>query len=426
MYPAKASLIITNIGQLVTLRSSALGPREGKLQSELGIIKKGAIAISGNLILEVGKEKELFRRVKRDVKTRIVDANGRVVTPGLVDPHTHLVFAGNRANEFERRIQGKSYQQIAQMGGGIGASVKALRKASKKELIESSWRKLDRMAECGTTTVEIKSGYGLSLKDEIKTLETVRELRRKYPKVSVISTFMGAHALPEEFHGKRRKYVKYVCQKMIPEVAKRRLAEFCDVFCEEGYFTPPESTQILETGKKFGLKPKIHADEFASSGGSEVAAQVKAVSADHMMFATASNIDKMKRAGVVAVLLPGTSFFVGSKKYAPARMMIERGLPIALATDFNPGSNMTESLPITMTIACLQLRMTPAEVLVAATINAAYALDRGREIGSIEPNKEADFVLWEVEDYREIPYHYGVNLVNTVIKDGDVVCQRKV
>jgi imidazolonepropionase len=426
LYPDTASLIIANIGQLVSLRSSVSGSRAGKYQSELSIIKRGAVAVSGNLILEVGQEKELFRRVKKDVKTRIIDACGRVVTPGLVDSHTHLVFAGNRANEFEMRIQGKNYQQIAQAGGGIRATVKALRKASKKELIESSWKKLNRMVECGTTTVEIKSGYGLSLKDEIKTLEVVRELRRKYPKASVAPTFLGAHAVPEKFQGKRKEYVKYVCQKMIPEVAKRRLAEFCDVFCEKSYFSPEESRKILETGRKFGLKPKIHADEFASSGGSEVAAEVKAISADHLMFATAQNIDKMRKAGVVAVLLPGTSFFVGSKRYAPARMMIEKGLPVALATDFNPGSNMSESLPITMTIACLQLKMTPAQVLTAATINAAYALDRGQEIGSLEPDKKADLVLWELKDYREIPYHYGVNLVDTVIKDGITAYQRKI
>jgi len=425
LFPQVASLIVTNIGELVTLRSTFSGPRAGKYQSELGIVRKAAIAISGNLILAVGPEKDLSRQVKKDVKTRIVDAKGKVVTPGLVDPHTHLVFAGNRANEFELRITGKSYQQIAEAGGGIKSSVKALRKASKKELAESSWKKLDRMVEYGTTTVEIKSGYGFTLKDEIKTLEVIKELRRKYPKASVVPTFLGAHALPEEYKGKRKEYVNLICQKMIPEVARRRLAEFCDVFCEDGYFTPAESRQILETGKKFGLKPKIHADEFASSGGSEVAAAVKAVSADHLMFATKTNIEKMKRAGVVAVLLPGTSFFVGSKKYAPARLMIEKGLPIALATDFNPGSNMTESMQLIMTIACLQLKMTPAEALVASTINAAQALDRGKQIGSIEPDKKGDLLLWEVEDYREIAYHYGVNLVETVIKDGDIVFQRK-
>jgi len=419
-------LIVTNIGELVTLRSAFSGPRAGKYQSELGIVRKAAIAISGNLILAVGPEKDLFRQVKKDVKTRMIDANGRVATPGLVDPHTHLVFAGNRANEFEMRINGKSYQQIAKAGGGIKSSVKALKRASKKELVESSWKKLDRMVEYGSTTVEIKSGYGLTLKDEIKILEVVKELRRKYPKASVIPTFLGAHALAEEYKGKRKEYINLICQKMIPEVAKKRLAEFCDVFCEKGYFTPEESRRILETGKTYGLKPKIHADEFASSGGSEVAAAVKAVSADHLMFATVANIEKMKKAGVVAVLLPGTSFFVGSRKYAPAREMIQRGLAVALATDFNPGSNMTESMQITMTIACLQLKMTPAEVLVASTINAAYALDRGEQMGSIEPNKKGDLLLWEVEDYREIAYHYGVNLVETVIKDGDVVCERKV
>lgn len=424
MFPNCASLIISNIGQLLSFRSTQPGPRSGKYQSDLGLIQNGAVAISGNLILAVGEEKNLFSQVRKDVKTRIIDAQGKVVTPGLVDPHTHLVFAGSRANEFQMRIQGKSYQEIAKAGGGIQSSVNQLRRATQKELIESSWKKLDRMVEYGTATVEIKSGYGLSLEEEIKILEVVQELRRKYPRASVVPTFLGAHAIPEEFKHKREEYAKLVTEKMIPEVAKRKLAEFCDVFCEKGYFTPEESRHILATGRKFGLKPKIHADEFASSGGSKVAAQMKAVSADHLMFTTATNIEKMSKAGVVAVLLPGTSFFVGSPKYAPARLMIEKGLPVSLATDFNPGSNVTESMQITLTIACLQLKMIPSEVLVASTINAAYALDRGDQIGSIEPNKKADLVLWEVEDYREIPYHYGVNLVETVIKDGDIVYQK--
>ena len=419
-----ANLIVTNIGQLLTFRSGCAGPRFGKHQSDLGIVRNGAIAISGNIILAAGQEKDLFRQVARDVKVRILDAKGQVVTPGLVDSHTHLVFAGNRANEFEMRIEGKSYQQIAKAGGGIKSSVASLRRAARKELIVSSWKKLDRMVEHGTTTVEIKSGYGLSLKDEIKTLEVVKELRRKYPKASVVPTFLGAHAVPEEYQKKKKEYVRLITEKMIPEVAEKKLAEFCDVFCEEGYFTPTESKRILETGKKYGLKPKIHADEFASSGGSQVAAQVKAVSADHLMFATVANIDRMKRAGVMAVLLPGSSFFLGSNKYAPARVMIERGLSVAIATDFNPGSNMSESMPMTMTIACLQLKMTAAEALAASTINASYAIDRGNQVGTIEPNKIADLVVWEVKDYREIPYHYGVNLVETVIKDGKIVHQK--
>jgi len=375
--------------------------------------------------MAVGKEKELFPQVRKDVKTRIIDAKGKVVTPGLVDPHTHLVFAGSRANEFEMRIKGKSYQQIAKAGGGIKASVRQLRDATKKQLFETSWKRLDRLVEYGTTTVEIKSGYGLSLEDEIKILEVVRELRKRYPRASVVPTFLGAHAIPEEFKNKRREYLKLVTQKMIPEISRRKLAEFCDVFCEKGYFTSPESRFILETAKKFGLKPKIHADEFGRSGGSQVAAEVKAVSADHLMFASSRNIDKMRKAGVVAVLLPGTSFFLGSAKYAPARLMIQMGLPVALGTDFNPGSNMTESMQITMSLAGLQMKMTPAEVLVASTINAACALDREKQIGSLEPEKKGDLIIWEVEDYREIPYHYGVNLVEMVIKDGDVVYQKK-
>ncbi|MCI0531102.1 MAG: amidohydrolase family protein, partial [candidate division Zixibacteria bacterium] len=232
------------------------------------------------------------------------------------------------------------------------------------------------------------------------------------------------HAFPREYKSSRKKYIDLITNKMIPEIAGQGLAEFCDVFCEKGYFTPAESKSILETGKKFGLKPKIHAEEFGNYGGARVAAGVGAVSADHLMHASLADISRMKKAGVVAVLLPGTSFFLNSKRYAPARQMIQKNLPVALATDFNPGSNMSESMQVVMTLACLKLKMTPAEALTASTINAAYALDRGGQIGSIEPDKKADLVIWEVEDYRQIPYHYGVNLVKMVVKDGDVVYEK--
>lgn len=415
------TLAILNISQLLTLRSSTTGPRAGKNQSDLGIIENGAVLISGDKILEVGKTPTIKKKISR--KTKVIDAKGKVITPGLVDSHTHLIFAGNRADEFELRIQGKTYQEIAQMGGGINSTVTQTRKTSAKELLKSGMERLDRMLSFGTTTVEAKSGYGLSTESELKILEVIKSLRRKHA-IDIVPTFLGAHAIPEEFKIYRRDYLRLLTEEMIPQVAKRKLAEFCDVFCENGYFSVEESKNILETGKKFGLNPKVHADELGNTGGSQVASDVGAVSADHLVYAIDDDIERMKKAGVIAVLLPSTSFFLNSR-YAPARKMIENGLPVALSTDFNPGTSMTESMPMVMSLACLNLKMTPAEVIVASTINSAFALNRGEQIGSLETGKKADLLIWEVANYREIPYHYGVNLVQTVIKDGKVAHQNK-
>lgn len=377
--------------------------------------------ISENKILEAGKTANLKKKISR--QTKVIDVKDKVVTPGLVDCHTHLVFAGSRADEFELRIQGKTYQEIAQMGGGINSTVTQTRKASAKELFKSGMGRLNRMLSFGTTTVEAKSGYGLSTESELKILEVIKSLKRRYT-IDIVPTFLGAHAIPEEFKIYRRDYIRILTEEMIPQVAKRKLAEFCDVFCENGYFSVEESRKILETGKKFGLKPKVHADELGNTGGSQVAAEVGAVSADHLVYAIDDDIEKMKKAGVIAVLLPSTSFFLNSR-YAPARKMIENGLPVALATDFNPGTSMTESMPMVMSLACLNLKMNPAEVITAATINSAYALNRGEQIGSLETGKKADLLIWEVANYREIPYHYGVTLVQTVIKNGKISFQNK-
>ncbi|EQB62754.1 MAG: hypothetical protein RBG1_1C00001G0333 [candidate division Zixibacteria bacterium RBG-1] len=415
------TLALVNISQLLTLRSSVTGPRAGKNQSDLGIIENGAVLISGDKILEVGKTKSLKKKIPR--KTKVINAQNRVVTPGLVDSHTHLVFAGNRADEFEQRILGKTYQEIAQMGGGINSTVTQTRKASPKELFNLGMERLNRMLSLGTTTVEAKSGYGLSTESELKILEVIKSLRRKHT-IDIVPTFLGAHAIPEEFKIYRRDYIRILTEEMLPQVAKRKLAEFCDVFCENGYFTVEECKKILETGKSFGLKPKVHADELGNTGGSQVAAEVGAFSADHLVYAIDDDIEKMKKAGVIAVLLPSTSFFLNSR-YAPARKMIENGLSVALATDFNPGTSMTESMPMVMSLGCLNLKMSPSEVIVASTINSAYAINRGEQIGSLEPGKKADLVIWEVASFKEIPYHYGVNLVQTVIKNGKIAFQNK-
>ncbi len=421
MKQTSPTLAILNISQLLTLSSSTPGPRAGKSQSDLGIIENGAVLISDEKILEVGRTQTIKKKIPR--KTKLIDAKNKVVTPGLVDCHTHLVFAGSRADEFELRIQGKTYQEISSLGGGINSTVKKTREASSEELLDSGRERLNRMLSFGTTTVEVKSGYGLSTESELKILEVIKKLNRNHP-VDLVPTFLGAHAIPEEFKIYRRDYIRILTEEMIPQVAKKKLAEFCDVFCENGYFTVEESKKILEIGKSFGLKPKVHADELGNTGGSQVAADVGAVSADHLVYAIDDDIEKMKKNGVTAVLLPGTSFFLGSR-YAPARKMIENGLPVALATDFNPGSSMTESMQMVMSLACLNLKMTPAEVLVASFLNSAYAISRGEQIGSLETDKKADLLIWEVANFKEIPYHYGINLVQTVIKNGKVVYPSK-
>jgi len=414
------TLIIQNAHQLLTLHSDQKGPRTGKHMENLGIIEDGAVAISSDTIKAVGKTKEVLEQLKIDKQTKVIDAKGKVILPGFVDCHTHPVFANTREEEFEMRIKGKSYQEIAASGGGIKSSVKALRSKSKEELIQLALPRLDRMLSYGTTTIEAKSGYGLSLEDEIKMLEVIEKLSRIHP-IDLIPTFLGAHEIPEEYKNKRKDYIKLITEKMIPEVAKRKLAVFCDIFCEKGVFDIEESREILTAAKKHGFKLKLHADQLSPLGGTKLAAELKAVSADHLEFIDDEGIQMMKQAGVIGVLLPGACFGLGIKEYPPARKMIDEGLPIALATDFNPGSSMTESMPIILSLACLMMKMTPAEAITASTINSAYAVDKSSEVGSIEKGKKADLVIWNVQNHKEIPCHYGVNLVDQVIKSGKIV-----
>lgn len=387
---------------------------------DLGLIEEGAVAVSGKKIIMVGKTKEVLAQVKIDKKTKIINAEDKVVLPGFVDCHTHPVFGTTREEEFELRIKGKSYEEIAQAGGGIMSSVRSVRQLSKDELIRLALPRLNRFLSYGTTTIEAKSGYGLSLKDEIKILEVIKKLNQIHP-LSLVPTFLGAHEIPDEYRERREEYIDLVINEIIPEVAKKKLALFCDVFCEKDVFNIDESRKILETAKSYGLKPKLHADQLISFGGSELAAELKAVSADHLEFISDSGIEKMKQSGTTAVLLPGAVFGLGKDNYPPARKMIDMGLPVALATDFNPGSSFTESMPMILSLACLRMKLTPAEAITAATINSAYAIDKGNSIGSLEQGKKADMVVWDVKNYKEIPYHYGVNLVDKVIKDGEVV-----
>jgi len=415
-----ASLLIQNARQVLTLRSDQKGPRTGEQMEDVGIIEDGAVAVSEGRIVAVGKTEEVLGQIKVDKHAKVVEAKDKVVLPGFVDCHTHPVFAATREEEFEMRIKGKTYQEIAKTGGGIKSSVRALRSKSKQELVQLTLPRLDRMLSYGTTTIEAKSGYGLSLEDEIKMLEVIKELNRIHP-VDLVPTFLGAHEVPEEYKDRRKEYMELITQRMIPEVAKRKLAVFCDIFCEKGVFDIEESRKILTAAKNNGFKLKLHADQLSALGGAKLASQVGALSADHLEFIDDEGIQMMRDAGVIGVLLPGACFGLGMKDYPPARRMIDEGVPVALATDFNPGSSMTESMPIILSLACQMMRMTPAEAVVASTINSAYAVDMEEKIGTIEMGKKADLVIWNVQNYKEIPYHYGVNLVDQVIKNGKVI-----
>ncbi len=413
----KATLLIKNIGQLITMDGPV--PRLGDQMKELGLITDGAVAVAGGEILAVGQSKEIEGRVDLAEGCRVIDAKNRVVTPGLVDPHTHPVFSKTRENEFEMRIQGKSYMEIAAAGGGIRASVRDLRDSSTSQLMEKTSERLTTILSYGTTTIEAKSGYGLSTEAEIKSLEVIRDLNEIHP-LDLIPTFLGAHEVPDEYRDKREDYIKLLIDEMIPKVSSEKLAEFCDIFCEEGVFDIKESKKIMSAAKKHGLKLKFHADELASSGGGELAAEMGALSADHLVYISDKGIAAMAKAGTAAVLLPGTSFSLKSKNYAPARKMIDSGVIVALSTDCNPGSSYTESLQIIVTLAALNYGMTAAEAISAVTVNAACALDRGGKIGQLKPGLPADIVLWNMLDYREMPYHYGINLAKKVIKQGKV------
>jgi imidazolonepropionase len=415
----KVDLIIKNASELLTLSPAF------KEESGLGIIRNGALAVKNGKMVWIGKTNEISKSwaLKRNGKE--IDATGKVVMPGLIDSHTHIIFAGSRENEFEQRIQGLSYLEIAERGGGILSTVEATRKASFEELFLLGKKRLNRMLSSGVTTIEVKSGYGLSLKDELKILKVMRTLDEDHP-LDVVPTFLGAHTVPKEFKNNRKDYIRLVMEEMIPRVAEGKLAEFCDVFCEEKAFSLEESKKILETGKRYGLNPKIHADQLSSGGGAELAAEVGAYSADHLEYVNPNAIERMAEKGVTAILLPGASFFLSMKKLPPAREMIQKGVRIALATDLNPGSSMTESLPLIMTMGCTMLRMLPKEVIQATTVHAAKSMGRESRIGSLEVGKQADIAIFDIPNYRYLPYHFGVNHVEIVIKKGKVVYQRSI
>jgi imidazolonepropionase len=389
---------------------------------DLGIIRQGALAVRRGKIVWVGPSGDLLTSVRPMAFSRLIDAYGKTVMPGLVDPHTHLVFGGTRETEFATRIQGRTYLEIAAAGGGIHATVAATRKASKQELKASARRSLDRMLALGTTTVEAKSGYGLDVPTELKMLEVIRELNEEGP-TTVIPTFMGAHEIPPEFRQNPNAYVDLVITRMIPEVSARKLSRFCDVFCETGVFSVEQSERILRAAQTAGLEPRVHADELTDLGGAALAARMKARTADHLLFASDDGLRQMAAGGVMAVLLPGSAYFLHLQRYARARDMIAAGIPVALATDFNPGSCMTESMPLIMNMACTQMRMLPAEAITAATINAAWAVGEEDCAGSLEVGKQADLLVLDAGSHEHLCYHFGVNLVEVVVKNGKVVVE---
>ncbi|MEN6520349.1 MAG: imidazolonepropionase [Armatimonadota bacterium] len=409
MHNLPPSLLIVNAAQVIT-------PTK---EWNLKVIKNGAVAVRDGKIVDIGRTGDVIYRVEPGAETVIIDAAGKIVMPGFVDPHTHLVYAGSRAEEFALRLQGVPYMEIARKGGGINSTVKATRKASLDDLVDSAKARLARMLAWGTTTAEVKSGYALNHAGELKMLMTIQQLALEQP-VELVPTYLGAHEFPPEYQEKRGEYVDLLVKTLIPEIGERWLAEFCDVFTEEGVFSIDDSRRILEAAKEAGLMLKIHADEIVHLGGAELAAEVGAVSADHLVHVSPEGMDAMKRAGVVPVILPGTSFFLNSD-FAPARAMIERGLPVALGTDLNPGTCTIESMPIVIGLACLKLKLTPEEAIIASTINAAKALRRDSIIGSLDMGKQADMLIMKISDYREIPYRFGVNPVDMVIKKGKLV-----
>ena len=382
-----------------------------------GIVTDGALIIRDGIIEWVGPTTEMPAVGQEEAAW--IDAGGKVVLPGFVDSHTHLIFAGSRVEEFEQRLQGMSYQEISARGGGILSTVRRVRQASKEELKDLARPRLRRLLRLGVTTVEVKSGYGLTPADEIKCLQTIAELNAEGP-WELVPTFLGAHAVPPEYRNDRESYLRSLCDDMLPEIARQRLADFCDVFCETGVFSVAESRRILTRARDLGLRLKLHADELSPLGGAELAAEVGAASADHLLCITDKGIDALAASKTVATLLPGTAFFLGLP-YAPARRLIERGVAVALATDCNPGTCMTENLPLVGAMACTQMGMLPGDVVTALTLNAAAALGRSDRLGSLTPGKQGDLIVCDVADYREIFYHFGTNHVECVVKRGRMV-----
>jgi imidazolonepropionase len=420
MTPIDIAIIHAN--ELVTLDSNWGVPRKGKMMSKLGIISDGAIGIEDGKIKFVGSTTDFSSQYDIDSCKIVINAKNRLVSPGFVDPHTHIIFKGSRENELDMKLAGKSYLDILESGGGILKSVRETRNASIEELIENGKRILDRMLRYGTTTIETKTGYGLSVEDEIKSLKAIQTLKSTHS-MDIISTFMGAHAIPPEFKGKPEEYVELIITQMLPQVSKQNLADFCDVFCEQGIFSVDQSERILTAAQKLGLKLQIHIDEIVDTNGAKLAAKLKVIQAGHLLKSNDEGLKAMAEEGVIATLLPGTPFCLMLKDYAPARKMIEMNIPVALATDLNPNC-WTESMQIIIALACYMMKMSPAEALTASTLNAACALDEQHRIGSLEVGKDADINIFSIPNHHFLAYQFGVNLISKVIKKGKIMIDR--
>jgi imidazolonepropionase len=408
------SLALLHASQLVTL-AGPLRARHGKELSELGIIPNGAFVAAGGKITHVGKSAEIEKLC--DGETEVIDARGCLVLPGFVDAHTHLVFAGNRLDDFEARACGETYEQIAKRGGGIQTTVRATRAASEDELCALAKKRATWFLRNGTTMVEAKSGYGLTLVDELKILRIIRRVGKE-ALLETVPTFLGAHAVPPEFREDRAGYISLIIEEMLPRIAREKLAEYCDIFCERDYFDLEDARRILTAAKQHGLKLRMHVDQLTNGGGAKLAAELGATTADHLEQTAADGISALAKANVQPVLLPGSVYALGSKKYPDARAMIDAGLAVVLATDFNPGSSPSPSMPMILSLAVTQMRMSPAEAVAAATVNAAASLNRVHEIGSLEVGKLANFAICDCEDYRELAYWFGVSLVRDVFVRG--------
>lgn len=423
-------LIIHPIGELATPISDS-GPARGEQMGRIQRIRNAAIVISSGKVLAAGPAEDVLREFHPDARTEIIDAGDRLVTPGLIDPHTHLLFAGNRANEFLMRCQGKTYMEIARAGGGIVASVKGVREASLDELIRLGLARLQRMLHAGTTTCEVKTGYGLDLDSELKMLQAIFRLSELQP-ITLVPTFMPAHAFPPGCD--RALYIEHIVNEMLPGAARifsdipasKRNKLFNDVFCDEGYFSVDETRLILESGLRLGLTPKVHSDEFANLGATRLAVELKAASADHLLVVSDPEIELLASSETIAVLLPGTSFYLNLHEHAPARKLIDAGAAVALGSDFNPGSCHVFSLPLILGLACMHLRMTPEESLTGLTLNAAFATGYGDCVGQIRPGYQADIVIYDLSTLEEVPYNIGWNPVLMTIKNGVRVAQNKI
>lgn len=412
----EADLIIEHAKQLITAKGHSERPAVGTEMEDLGIVEDGAVAVSNGKIMAAGKSNEVLGDYNAAER---IDATGRVVMPGFVDAHTHLVFAGSRERELELKIKGAGYMKILQEGGGILSTVRDTRRATKEDLLHICRERCNNLMLHGTTTIEAKSGYGLTLDDEIKSLEVIMQLDGEGP-MNLVPTFLGAHAIPPEYQGKTGEYATLICERWIPEIAKRKLAAFCDVFCEKDVFEIEDSRRILLAGKSHGLAPRIHADEFYPLGGAELAAEVGAVSADHLLHVSSAGLTQMRARGVIATLLPAAPLTLMVNEYADARRIISEGIPIALGSDLSP-SCWLENFQLVIQLACYKLKMTPAEALIAATINAAHSIQRANETGSIEAGKRANILILSAPDFRFLCYRLGTNLVDTVLIDGKIV-----